>query len=103
MSLAQRLNKRVTIQQQSTAQDEIGQPDVSWADVLTVWAEVKDVSGREYMAAGAVQDAVQTKITIRHLSGVVASMRAVCGPDTYNIEAILGQDNRTLLLMCKRI
>lgn len=95
------LNQRVTIQQQSTAVDEIGQPVVSWSDVATVWAEVKDVSGREYIAAGAEQSAVLTKITIRKRSGIVSSMRVLHGSDTYGIDAVLEND-RTTLLMCKR-
>ena len=98
---AKDLNQRVTIQQQSTAVDEIGQPVVSWADVATVWAEVKDVSGREYIAAGAEQSAVLTKITIRKRSGIVSAMRVLHGSDTYGIDAVLESD-RTMLLMCKR-
>ncbi len=101
MSLAMRLNQRVTIQQQSTAVDEIGQPVVSWSDVATVWAEVKDVSGREYIAAGAEQSAVLTKITIRQRDGIVSAMRVLHGSDTYGIDAVLESD-RTMLLMCKR-
>ena len=101
MSLAMRLNKRVTIQQQSTAVDEIGQPVVSWSDVATVWADVKDVSGREYIASGAEQSAVLTKITIRKRSGIVSAMRVLHGSGTYGIDAVLESD-RTMLLMCKR-
>ena len=96
-----RLNKRVTIQQQSTAVDEIGQPVVSWSDVATVWAEVKDVSGREYIAAGAIQSAVLTKITIRKRAGIVSAMRVLHGSDTYSIDAVL-ESGLTMLLMCKR-
>ena len=103
MSLAQRLNKRVTIQAQSTAQDEIGQPVQTWATVAEVWAEVADVSGREYIAAGGVQNSANTKITVRHIAGIVPSMRVLAGADAYNIESVLGQDNRTLLLMCRRV
>ena len=102
MSLASRLNRRVTIQQQLTAQDALGQPVNTWETVAEVWAEVKDVSGREYIAAGGVQGLANTKITVRHIAGLVPAMRVICGADSYNIEAVLGQDNRTLLLMCRR-
>ena len=102
MSLAHRLNRRVTIQQLSTAQDPLGQPVQTWATVAEVWAEVKDVSGREYIAAGGVKNSADTKITVRHIAGLVPAMRVLCGANAYNIEAVLDQDNRTLLLMCQR-
>jgi SPP1 family predicted phage head-tail adaptor len=101
-ALALRLNKRVTLQSRSTDQDATGQPLNTWADVATVWAEVNDISGREYLAAGGVQNSAQTKITIRYRDGVVPSMRVLHGDAVYNIEAVLGRDKRTLLLMCSR-
>jgi SPP1 family predicted phage head-tail adaptor len=102
MSLAIRLNKRVTIQANGAGQDENGQPIEGWADVATVWASIMDISGREYVAAAAAQNSVTTKITIRHRDGIKPAMRVMHGADTYNIEAVLGQDNRTLTLMCAR-
>ena len=97
------MNSRVVIQSQSTTQDEIGQPVDVWIDEFTVWASVKDVSGREFVAAGGVQSAAQTKILIRHRSGVAPAMRAVCGGTTYNIQAVLVQDKASMLLMCERL
>jgi hypothetical protein len=32
----------------------------------------------------------------------VPAMRALCGADVYDIEAVLGQDRRVLTLMCSR-
>ena len=99
---AGRLNRRCTLQQPGTTTDELGQPVPGWTDVATVWASIVDVSGREYVAAGGLQNSAQTKITIRYCSGIVPSMRVVHGADTFNIEAVLGQDRRSLLLMCSR-
>ena len=96
------LDKRVTIQSHGAAQDENGEVVAGWTDVATVWAGIADIKGREFIAAGATQNAVHTKITIRYRTGIVAAMRVVCGADIYNIEAVLGQDKRTLLLMCSR-
>ena len=100
---AGRLNKRVTIQSPATGQDATGEPTTGWTDVATVWASIVDVSGREYVAAGGLQNSAQTKIMIRYRSGIVPSMRVVHGSDTFNIEAVLGQDRRSLLLMCSRL
>jgi len=108
MSLAARLNKRVIIQRRTTARDEIGQPlPDAWENVIPgdgkVWAEVRDISGRAFIAAGAEQSKVQTAITIRHRAGIAEQMRVLCGADTYQIDAALGQDGRTIQLMCSRV
>ncbi len=102
MSLAQRLNRIVTLQVLTAGQDEYGAPLQTWVDVGNVFAAVEDLSGREYVNAGGTQNAVTTKITIRYLPGVVAQMRVTYRDAVYNIEAVLGQDDRTLLLMCTR-
>lgn len=107
MSLGGRLNKRITLQALVAGQDEAGQPTDLWTNVITdgdgkLWAEVRDVSGREFVAAGATQNQVMTTITIRYRAGVLDKMRALHGADVYRIEAVLGQDQRTLALMCSR-
>ena len=100
---AGRLNQRVLIQAPPTGQDPTGEPLTTWTDFCTVWASITDISGREFVAAEAGQNQVQTKIGIRYRSGIVPSMRVVHGSDTWNIEAVLGQDRRSLLLMCSRL
>ena len=108
MSLGARLIHRVKLQAMGPAQDAAGQPIAAdWSDVVAdgdgkLWAEVRDVNGREFAAAGATQNLVLTTITIRYRAGIVPAMRALHGSDIYNIEAVLGQDRRTLALMCSR-
>lgn len=106
MSLANSLNKRVLIQAPA-GQDEAGQPGIGWVNVRTtgdnkVDAGITDISGREFVSAGATQNQVTTKILIRYRAGIKANMRVLYRSDVYNIEAVLGQDGRTLLLMCSR-
>ena len=102
MSLATTLNKRITLQAPATGQDDYGAPLSGWTDVAIVWASIVDISGREFIAAAAVQASAQTKLTIRHRDGVLPAMRVLHGAVIYNIEAVLGQDRRELLLMCSR-
>lgn len=108
MSLAARLNKRVLLQVQAAGQDESGQPlPENWTNFISdgdgmLWAEVRDVSGREFVAAGATQNEVLTTVTIRQRSGVVSQMRILYDAAVYNIEAVLRQDGGALALMCSR-
>lgn len=108
MSLGTCLNKRIAIQERVAGRDDSGQPTDNWSDVLSdspdgkCWAEIKDVSGKEFITADATQSTVTTRITIRHRDGIAAAMRVLYGADTYTVAAVLGQADRTLLLMCSR-
>jgi SPP1 family predicted phage head-tail adaptor len=107
MSLAARLNKRVLLQVRGPARDAAGEQVDAWVNVITegdgkLWAEVRDVSGREFVAAGATQNSVTTTITMRHRPGVLPAMRVLYGANIYNVEAVLGQDGRQIQLMCSR-
>ncbi len=100
-----RLDQRITIQAPAAGQDAFGEPSNSWTVVATVWAGLLDLTGREFMAAAAVQNVVQTKITIRYPGNaitLVPGMRVVHGADIYNIEAVLGQDKVMRVLMCSK-
>ena len=107
MSLAVTMDKRITLQAPPAGRNGLNEPEGDWTNVVTdgdgmVWASVVDLSGREYVAAGGTQNAVSTKIVIRYREGVTESMRVLHSADVYTIEAVLGQDKRTLLLMCSR-
>jgi len=100
---AGKLNRRVTIQAPATGQDAYGQPLTGWADfAVGVPAGIQDLNGREFLAAAAGQNATSSKITIRHLAGMLPYMRVLHGTDAYNIVAVLGTDGRSLLLMCEK-
>ena len=98
------LRDRVTIQVRSMADDAAGEPVLTWTDVATVYAHVADMTGREYLAAQAVTNAVNTTIIIRYRAGITAAMRAVSRGVTYNIQAVIEPENkrREMHLMCVR-
>ena len=99
------LRHRITFQTRQTAQDPSGQPIESWVSAFTSWADVTPLTGRELMAAQAVQSAVSHAITMRYRSELanpktVANMRVLFGTRVFNIHASLNQDerNRTVIL-----
>lgn len=107
MTIASKLNKKVVLQRRATGRDSFGQPLINWLNVIPgsapeVWAGIEDVTGRQYVAAGATQNSVQTVITIRYKEGITPDMRVLHGDVVYDIEAVLGQNRKTLQLMVKR-
>lgn len=83
------LNRSVTIQHLTADQDEIGQPDTTWADVATVWADIRHISGIEAVKADSTASTVKASIRIRYRTGINAGMRLLHGSTVYNIIAVL--------------
>ena len=85
---AGRLDRLVVIEELTETQDSQGEPQDTWAAWATVWAEVRDVSGREYFQAQAVQSSVDTIFRIRHIANLTHKMRILSGGVYYNIKGI---------------
>jgi SPP1 family predicted phage head-tail adaptor len=105
---AQKLNRRITIQQRTDSQDTAGQPLLVWTDVCTVWAHVKFQSGmgfvsQEMFVGGNEVSRPVASIRIRWRDGIEPGMRVV---DTagrlFDIRVVLpdAQDHRYLDLGC---
>lgn len=96
------LRKRLTIQKPSQAQDGYGQTLDTWTDVATVWGEIVPVSGREMIAANAMQESKTHAITIRYIAGITPKMRIKYGTRLFDIQSVLDENerHRTLNLSC---
>jgi SPP1 family predicted phage head-tail adaptor len=84
------LRHRITIQSRGETRDADGGSAAAWTNFATsVPAEVLPLTGREFLAAGVMQDEVTDTITIRYMTGMLSSMRIVFDGWNYNITAIL--------------
>lgn len=69
------LDKRLTIRRQVTADDGRGGRTQSWSDVATVWASVDGLSTREFLQAGAIQNAMTHIVQMRYRDDVTIKHR----------------------------
>lgn len=108
--LSQRLRHRVDIQALTVTQDEeTGSRSEDWESIRDsnepdlIAAEIVPLSGREFLAAAAVQAGVNTRITVRWRAGIAPSMRVMHEGDIYNIKAVLPDPKLRahLTLMCE--
>ena len=80
---AAELNRRVTFQRFIGEADSVGDfqylDNSCWENVVTVWAQVKTLSSREFMTAGQEQNEITHNIKLRRRSwdADVTCMRAV--------------------------
>jgi SPP1 family predicted phage head-tail adaptor len=86
---AGKLKRRVTIQRHTVGQDEIGQPVNAWADVATVYADIRHQSGLQSIVSDAPASTVRASIRIRYRTGINAGMRVVHSETIYSINAVL--------------
>lgn len=76
-----------------------------WVDAFSrpVPAEITPLSGRDLIAAQAVQSKVTHRIRVRFHPSIGPTMRGVCGGTIYSIEAVSpdpGSGRRWLTLFC---
>ena len=83
------LNNLLTIQQNGTSVDELGQPVEGWTDFAQVWGNIRHLRGVEAIKAGAVTSTVSASIRIRYRPGLNAGMRVLADGRTYEIKAVL--------------
>jgi len=99
------LRHRITIQENQPVKDAEGIVQDNWVDIATVWAAIKPLSGRELLAAQAVQSETTGTIEIRYRAGITPSQRAVFGSRIFEILAVLNieERNRELRLLTKEV
>jgi len=102
---AGQLRHRVTFQEKDVTQNSFNEEIITWDDVDTVWAQVEDLSGREFLESKRLAAEVGTRITIRYRSDIVPEMRAVWGSINYDIVAVIDPtgEKRLLEVMCTKV
>lgn len=98
------LRHRVTLVRLVQTTDEYGQPQDATEDVATVWAEIRDLRGREFFEARQVPGGeVTTQVRIRYRDGITRQMLVRDGDNLYEIEAVQEPTGRSreLILMCR--
>lgn len=108
---AGRLRQAVTIQNFTTYRDDYGQEIREWRDGETVHADVRGISGRELLAAGAEMAEATVRVYIRAegRDDVTAASRLLCrsGPYRGTVLEITGPpipdpEGRRLEILCKQ-
>lgn len=105
---AGKLRQFVTFESTLSEQDSDGATVETWVPELQgayFAAEIAPLSGKELIAAAAVENKVAVRIVLRYVPGIIATWRVRHRDAIYNIEAVT-EDPETgtdhLTLMCSR-
>lgn len=75
MLAAGKLDRRIAIQRFVSTDDSFGQPNETWTDLDTVWANVKFMTGSERINSAALHSVRLAIFTIRYRTDVTEVMR----------------------------
>ena len=92
------MDKRVQLQSPVVSKDTSGGADKTYTTYATVWARIRSLSGKEFLAAQQVDSNINYEITIRQRVDVTASHRVVEGSRVFDIRAPLSDDWDTRLM-----
>lgn len=98
------LNHRIQLLKRAAGADSAGSVSKEWVPVSEIWADVRFQSGAEVMRGGAEASTVKASIRVRARANIDASMRAVYRGATFDIQAILPDNDRAFaFLVCESI
>lgn len=94
---------KIVIQKYVEIADKYGTPiGADWQDVMTVWASIEPLRGREYVEAQNTKAELTTRIRMRYRPGITPGMRVVYQGRTFDIQSVINvnEQNYHLELMC---
>ena len=100
------LDQRIVIERRTGATNDWGEPlPDSWLPIVTTWAHVQPLTGRDFIAAQAAMSEVKVKIIMRYRPGITPADRVNHNGQGYGIEAVsdVHSSRRGLHLMCRAV
>lgn len=99
------LDQRIVIERLVEGYDELGQPINQWLPIVTTWAHVEPLTGREFIAAQAAVSEITARVRLRYRPGITAADRIIHGGTTYGITSVadVHSSRRELVLMVRAI
>jgi SPP1 family predicted phage head-tail adaptor len=89
------MRTKLIYQEASTAPDSYGDPIETWADVATVWARLRPLSGREIFYAQQVHAQTTHEVVARYIAAIKPTGRFTVadGSNPARVLNILGVDD----------
>lgn len=100
------MDRRITFQRYTEAQNAMGEPIETWANLVsipTVWAKVEPVRGDESYTADKTEAEYDTRFTVRYRSDLTVKDRIVYGGQDYDIHSIAEMERQEGLMILARV
>ena len=105
---ASSLTDRITITAPTVTQDALGQPNTTWAVLMTVWGDARFKTGLQGVNAERIDSKGRVSIRIRQTScsrTIKPGMRVTISPDStvYEVKDTPRQGREAVDLVCEAI
>jgi len=97
------LRHRITFQKETKTPDGHHGHTSTWEEVVTVWAKIEPVSGREYYYSHQLKNAISHKITIRYRDGITEELRIVFEERIMKIESLINLEEQEWFMVLRCI
>jgi SPP1 family predicted phage head-tail adaptor len=97
---AGKFDRRVTLEAKTQTQSELGDLEVTWTAIATVWARKLSSKGREFYSGNQILGADDVGIQIRYSNAVAVidlTSRFIFDGKTYNIKSIDEVDRKNII------
>jgi SPP1 family predicted phage head-tail adaptor len=88
------LRHRITFQREVKTADGSKGFTVAWRDLISVWASVEPLSGREFFAAHQMKAEITHRVKIRYRTDITVKMRIKHRDRVLEIESIIDKKER---------
>lgn len=98
-----KLRHRITFQEEVKRSDGYMGFIISWKDVVTIWASVEPLSGREFFYGHQIKNEVSHRVKVRYREDLSVEMRINWDRRIMKIESILDvkSEHRILEILCR--
>ena len=102
---AGRMRHRLTIQTVTETQNAVGELTRVWAEAVTVWGQVRPLSGKETLTGEQITADVSHRVFVRYNENIAATARILWGTRVFENNAVLNADeiDRSMELLCKEV
>lgn len=82
------LDRRIVLERRVEQQDASGQPIITWTPIATVWAQVQQQSGREFMSGAIPVSERRVVFRMRHRTDVTVLDRVAYDGDEFDLNEV---------------
>ena len=94
MIISGRMRERVTVLAPADVQSTTGEATLDWAPVRTVWAQARNLTGRDYFAAQQAGTLTTHRFLMRFFDGLQPTYRLLWRGRTMEITSIIEAEDR---------
>lgn len=99
------LRHRITVEQNSPTQNDLGEEESSWSEFATRWADARALDGTESFSTDMKFAEATHRFRLRYLDGVTPEMRVSWDGRTFDIVSALdprGRKRETVIVATER-